>query len=242
MAERQHWFVVGISGVTCGGKTTLAQRLLGALTPAALLQQDKYFLPDDSPRHVPVEGLAHNNYDVLSALDMDAMHSDALAALAGAATAPAPAGARRLLQGKRLLVVEGFSVLNYKPLMELCDLRYYLVLEAGECQARRALRLYEPPDVPGYFERCVWPEHLKYRAEKKTPACVSWTAANRTRSTSSCETWPNWDWCRRSEHRTPTQTPLPHGRCRSGRWCCKTLWWCTCLLSYTVTTGLIEIQ
>lgn len=61
-------------GVTCGGKTTLAQQLMSALTPAALLQQDKYFLPDDSPRHVAIEGLAHNNYDVLSALDMDAMY------------------------------------------------------------------------------------------------------------------------------------------------------------------------
>lgn len=43
--------------------------------------------------------------------------------------------------------------------------RYYFVLEYGECVARRCLRLYEPPDVAGYFESCVWPEHLKYRAE-----------------------------------------------------------------------------
>lgn len=87
--------------------------------------------------------------------------SDAVATLEGAR----PAGA---LQGKALLVLEGFSILNYKPLLELCDLRYYLVLEAGECQARRALRLYDPPDVPGYFERCVWPEHLRYRAEVRS--------------------------------------------------------------------------
>lgn len=137
-------------GVTCGGKTTLAQQLLSALTPAVLVQQDKYFLPDDSPRHVPVEGLAHNNYDILSALDMDAMYrcvglcqrcraatrqranlsglwpcSDVVAALEGerAAPAPAPADARRVLQGKKLLIIEGFSILNYKPIMELCDLR-----------------------------------------------------------------------------------------------------------------------
>lgn len=64
----------GCAGVTCGGKTTLARQLLGALAPAALLQQDHYFLPDDSPRHVRVPGLEHNNYDVLSALDMDAMY------------------------------------------------------------------------------------------------------------------------------------------------------------------------
>ncbi|XP_061705070.1 nicotinamide riboside kinase 2 [Cydia pomonella] len=168
IVNRDQWIVIGISGVTCGGKTTLANKLAQTLTPVYMFNQDTYFYPDDSPHHVRVEGMEHNNYDILSSLDMKSMHADILATMRGEDKAQYSAterGARLAADGKKFLIAEGFTVLNYKPILDLCDLKYYFVLEFGECFARRSLRLYDPPDVPGYFERCVWPEHLKYRAE-----------------------------------------------------------------------------
>nr|XP_021196399.2 nicotinamide riboside kinase 1 [Helicoverpa armigera] len=168
VSRRNDWIIIGISGVTCGGKTSLAHQLASTLAPVHVFHQDKYFFPDDSARHVRCASLPHNNYDILSALDMDAMLRDVTRTLAGDDRAHATTTdvtGRYTRPGKKFLIAEGFTVLNYPPIMEMCDLRYYFVLELGECRARRALRLYEPPDIEGYFELCVWPEHLNYKAE-----------------------------------------------------------------------------
>ncbi|CAH0715130.1 unnamed protein product, partial [Brenthis ino] len=163
------FFIGGVSGVTCGGKTTLANRLQNLLTPVYVFHQDKYFYPDDSPKHVKCEGLDHNNYDILSSLDMEAMFDDITKTINGEDRAHVRnlerSPGKLECKGKKFMVIEGFTVLNYKPIMEICNLRYYLLLEYGACASRRALRLYVPPDVPGYFERCVWPAHLTYRAQ-----------------------------------------------------------------------------
>lgn len=87
------WFTIGISGVTCGGKTTLATRFFDYLSDAAhqkslkamhniqinkvrIIHQDRYFYPRDSPNHVWVEELKFINRELLSAIDQDAMHRD----------------------------------------------------------------------------------------------------------------------------------------------------------------------
>lgn len=118
------WIIIGISGVTCGGKTTLANKLKNALTPVYVFHQDKYFYPDDSPKHIKCEGLDHNDYDVLSSLDMETMYDDITKTLSGEDRSHA----NRLegtstVAGTKFLVIEGFTVLNYKPIMEICDLR-----------------------------------------------------------------------------------------------------------------------
>lgn len=162
------WIIIGISGVTCGGKTTLASKLHDLLTPVYIFHQDKYFYPDDSPNHVKCEGLDHNNYDILTALDMVAMFKDIMSTVKGEDFSHSKSEERSEkleIIGKKFIVVEGFTVLNYKPIMDICDLRYYFVLDYGDCAERRAHRLYDPPDIAGYFEQCVWPTHLKYRAE-----------------------------------------------------------------------------
>lgn len=169
MTKRQQWFIIGISGVTCGGKTSLANRLKESLTPAYVFHQDKFFFPDDSAQHVRVPGLPHNNYDVLGALDMPRMLHDISLTIAGQDRAEArsldDADHKFKVPGIKFMIIEGFTALNYKPINEMCDLRYYFVLEYGECLMRRVYRLYDPPDIDGYFDQCVWPEHLKYRAQ-----------------------------------------------------------------------------
>lgn len=87
------WFVIGISGVTCGGKTTLATRFIEYLSDSEhqktlksvhniqinqvrIIHQDRYFWPRDSPKHVWIDELQFINRELLSAIDTDAINRD----------------------------------------------------------------------------------------------------------------------------------------------------------------------
>lgn len=63
------------------GKTTLARRLMDQFPNAVHMKQDNYFLSDDDPRQIKVENLGHNNWEKLTALDMDRMMEDIYAVL-----------------------------------------------------------------------------------------------------------------------------------------------------------------
>lgn len=72
----EQWLVIGISGVTCSGKTTLAQSLYNHFRDRAgielktgielhrveLINQDKYFRDVDDPNHQKVDKLNHLNW------------------------------------------------------------------------------------------------------------------------------------------------------------------------------------
>lgn len=126
MDARQEWIITGIGGVTCGGKTTLANRLMKALSPVYVFHQDQYFYPDDSPRHVKCDTLPHNNYDIITSLDMEGMHRDVLETLRGgnkAHESRVEEQDRFTIEGKKFMILEGFTVLNFKPILDMCDLR-----------------------------------------------------------------------------------------------------------------------
>lgn len=149
------WVVVAISGVTNGGKTTLAKKLKESFSDSVALHQDQYFYPDDSPNHVKCPDIDHNDYDRLSALDMEKMFKDIMNILS---TDVKPGS-------KRILILDGFILLNYSPIYDICHLKYRIHLNKEASLKRRLQRVYDPPDVPGYFERCVWPSYLQHAAE-----------------------------------------------------------------------------
>jgi nicotinamide/nicotinate riboside kinase len=134
--------VVALSGVTCGGKTTLASRLMTELA-CSVLHQDLYFLDADDPRHEFIPSLGHNNWELLTSMDMPKMLEDTQAMV--------------VRGGKEVLLVEGHSVLNYPPIAQMCHLKFYLTLERCECKRRREGRVYDPADVPGYFDQVLLP-------------------------------------------------------------------------------------
>ncbi|KAK5642281.1 hypothetical protein RI129_008448 [Pyrocoelia pectoralis] len=170
--------IIGISGVTCGGKTTLAVKLKKAIPCTLLISQDTYFLPDDDPRHTRIPELNHVNYDIISSLDMETMHRDIgkileqynthfhNAQLIDKSSSLTNDELLEYINTKlkdtqtKILILEGFCIFNYKPVSNLCLLKYYMTLDREECLKRRNSRVYEPPDCPGYFEQCVWPEYL----------------------------------------------------------------------------------
>lgn len=174
----EKWLVIGICGVTCGGKTTLATELNNILPNSKVISQDDYYLDENDSRQIRIPELNHVNFELLTSLDMERMHSDICHILRNRRNNTTVskisddfamsdmeihklARERVIATNTRVLILEGFSILNYKPIEALCDLKYYLTLSKGQCKERRKHRVYEPPDCPGYFEKCVWPEYIK---------------------------------------------------------------------------------
>ncbi|XP_078070675.1 nicotinamide riboside kinase 1-like isoform X4 [Mustelus asterias] len=130
-------FIVGIGGVTNGGKSTLACKLKKALPNSVLLCQDTFFKPVNE-----VE-IGEDGFQQYDALDMEAMMNAVKAWMENMTVVHIGQEAPVLSENKgpNILIVEGFLLYNYN------------------------LRVYDPPDPPGNFDGHVWPMYLKNRKE-----------------------------------------------------------------------------
>lgn len=140
------WIVVGVSGCTNAGKTTLADALKEHFPGTIVINQDDYFRSDDSKEHIIIPELNHKNWEKLEAVNWDAM----MERLEEIASSKPP-------QKHALLVVEGHIILNHPEIRKLFHKIYFLTLNREECARRRRTRVYNPPDIPGYFDIGVWP-------------------------------------------------------------------------------------
>ncbi|KAK2853773.1 hypothetical protein Q5P01_006434 [Channa striata] len=123
-------YIIGIGGVTNGGKTTLTNRLIKNLPNCCVVHQDDFFKPQDQ---IEVGEDGFKQYDVITALDMDAM------------------------------MMEGFLLYTYGPLIDVLNQRYFISIPYEECKKRRCSRNYAVPDPPGLFDGHVWPMYLKHK-------------------------------------------------------------------------------
>lgn len=171
--------IIGISGVTCGGKTTVATQLKNVLPKCTIFSQDDYFRDETDPLHVWVPELNHINFDILSSVDMDKMFEDVLKFIKNNNFNPF-SKKKDVFNEKaihssdsdkdvcykiesdniHIIIIEGFLIFNYQKWLNLFNLKYYFTLNKEECYKRRVNRVYEPPDCPGYFEKVAWPEYL----------------------------------------------------------------------------------
>ncbi|XP_058491154.1 nicotinamide riboside kinase 1 isoform X1 [Solea solea] len=159
--------LVGVGGMTNGGKSTLSKSLHQQIPNSCIIAQDSYF-KDDSV--VPEDDNGFKQYDMLGALDMDTMMSD----IDSWQKDPERFMRQRDLNPELttatdtdvfVLIVEGFLIFNYRPLNELFDRRYFMEIPYDVCKRRRSVRVYKPPDPSGYFDGYVWPMYLKNRQE-----------------------------------------------------------------------------
>ncbi|KAF4521682.1 hypothetical protein B566_EDAN009148 [Ephemera danica] len=177
------WLVIGISGVTCGGKSTLASKLHSLYPNSRILNMDSFFLSPDDPRHTRAPGLTHNNWERLGAIDTEKWQ-DTIKSILDSSPESLPADSENIPNfestsidndfkptvpvpavNKALLILDGFLALNDSWTASQCDVKFYITLTKEQCWERRKNRHYEPADIPGYFEACVWPEHLRTKQE-----------------------------------------------------------------------------
>ncbi|KAM9262012.1 carnosine N-methyltransferase [Morus bassanus] len=166
--------IIGLGGVTNGGKTTLAEKLKKMLPNCDIISQDDFFKPESE---VETDERGFKLYDVLDALYMDEMVKTIRNWMKNPASSDVvteePQNTCDNLKNTNdvyILIVEGFLLYNYEPLNELWNRRYFLTLPYEECKRRRSTRVYQPADTPGYFDGHVWPMYLKYKNELEEDA------------------------------------------------------------------------
>ncbi|XP_074064071.1 nicotinamide riboside kinase 1 isoform X2 [Macrotis lagotis] len=153
--------VVGISGVTNGGKTTLAKNLQKQLPNCSIISQDDYFKPESE---IKTNENGFLQYDELEALNMETLTSAVYSWMKNPKNS-IESDDLESAEEIPILIIEGFLLYNYKPLDTVWNRRYFLTIPYEECKQRRSTRVYEPPDPPGYFDGYVWPMYLKHREE-----------------------------------------------------------------------------
>ncbi|XP_004688946.1 PREDICTED: nicotinamide riboside kinase 2 isoform X2 [Condylura cristata] len=156
--------IVGIGGVTNGGKTTLTNSLLKSLPNCSVIHQDDFFKPQDQ---IAVGEDGFKQWDVLESLDMEAMLStvQAWGSNPQKFARAHGVGVQTEASDTHILILEGFLLYSYKPLLDLYSRRYFLTVPYEESKWRRSTRSYKVPDPPGIFDGHVWPMYQKYKQE-----------------------------------------------------------------------------
>lgn len=172
------WLIIGISGVSGGGKTTLATRLnrhfndrlqgkpcTGVrIDQVITIGQDEYFHVRDSPKHTWIKDINFINREILSALDMQRMWTNIEKALRDENQRPLIGDDDSI----GILLIEGFLIFNDDRINDLCRLRFHMTLSREVCMERRLIRQSQwkhvNPNPVKYFQEYVWPMYLKYRA------------------------------------------------------------------------------
>jgi uridine kinase len=141
--------LVGVSGGSCSGKTTLCALLKKHTKNSVHLNMDDYYLPKDKDHLKFIPELNSLNFDTINAIDLERFHRDL----------------KKFMHDKSVSVIflDGFVLYDDDFASKMLDRKYLINLSKEESMKRRTKRVYNSTDETGYFEKCVWPEHLKYR-------------------------------------------------------------------------------
>lgn len=182
--------VIGISGITGGGKTTLATSLHQYLSDqnnanafdgihinqVILIHQDKYFWVRSSPNHTWIPEINFINREILSAMDMDKFADDVSEMVQHLTddtveTNKQPYSSKINTNCSRItvniLIIEGFLIYNDARINRFCGLRFHLYLSSDVGYQRRLLRTFKHinPKPKFYWDNYAWPLYQKYLNE-----------------------------------------------------------------------------
>lgn len=141
--------LVGISGCTNGGKTTLSKKLLAELPNSYYLSQDEFYHKRDSRHYDYIPELDSFNFDVISCIDMKKFHNELSKLIR--------------LAKYEYIIIDGILLYDDDKLYKMLEKKYFLDLDKDECYRRRQSRQYKIADTANYFEFCAWNEFLKYK-------------------------------------------------------------------------------
>jgi len=145
--------VVGVTGVSCGGKTTMANALKNWLGPqfGDVIMQDDYYRPANE---LPINEITQfPEFDEPESVRMDRIVEDVRKWKNAEAENDEP----------KILVVEGTMIFTNQNIVDLCDLRYLIHVDFETAKYRRSLRNYKIPDPPKIMELNIWPKYIKHR-------------------------------------------------------------------------------
>lgn len=178
--------VIGISGITGGGKTTLATSLHRYLSDrnnanafdgihinqVILIHQDKYFYIRSSPNHTWIPEINFINREILSAMDMDKFADDVSETVQQltddtCAANQQPTDTDRTQTTVNILLIEGFLIYNDERINRFCGLRFHLYLSSDVGYQRRLLRTFKHINSKPkwYWDNYAWPSYQNYLNE-----------------------------------------------------------------------------
>ncbi len=128
-------YIVGITGGTCSGKTTLVGKLEEALKDnftVSVLHMDKYFKKPSPTTIAPITGIEYVEHNHPDTLDLDAMYED-FNKIAGGTSEENP----------DIFLIEGLFALYLDEIRNKLNLKVFVDLKSDERIVRRINRFMQ---------------------------------------------------------------------------------------------------
>jgi len=159
--------VIGVCGPSGSGKSTLCRLLASQLetssTVVDVISMDRYFRPTTQ---LPVHPKWGVNFETPEGIDVDKFMRDTVARLRQLATVSSSSAETKTTEA--FLILEGFLLLYFPCVVDLCSVRVFLDAEQAVCCERRCRRSWVPAEeneaFREFYDGLVWSYYMRYHA------------------------------------------------------------------------------